>query len=319
MTDNKENKDDGPIWLVPLGVTPVKKLLVAAWTHCGKRNNQEDRFIVCPNLFGEYALFGIFDGTVKEHASEFVHRNILDCFKSSPSFKKFDKLSQQEKARPETNDLLKATIHETYQSTDARLLAWCQQHNIHYSSTTAVTALIHLPTQRMFVAHIGDSRAVLGRTDTEGNQLVLKGSQLTQDHKPDNPDELKRIESNGGSLTYLHGGKPFIRGGDFSQRQHAMQLNYSRAFGGKDLKMYGLSAIPDILQVNLTKADKCLVLGSDGIWDVISAHQVVHVAESCLEQGAEPAEEICKLALKLHDKKGSTDNVTAIVVYFDRN
>lgn len=53
-----------------------------------------------------------------------------------------------------------------------------------------------------------------------------------------------------------------------------MQLNYSRAFGGKDLKMYGLSAVPDILQVNLTDAEKCMVLGSDGIWDVIEADQV---------------------------------------------
>lgn len=41
-----------------------------------------------------------------------------------------------------------------------------------------------------------------------------------------------------------------IRGGDFFVRQqageHPKQLNYSRAFGGKDLKMFGLSAEPDI-------------------------------------------------------------------------
>ena len=47
----------------------------------------------------------------------------------------------------------------------------------------------------------------------------------------------------GGSLAWLHGNKPYIRGGDFHPRQangeHPKQLNYSRAFGGKDLKMFG--------------------------------------------------------------------------------
>ena len=50
-------------------------------------------------------------------------------------------------------------------------------------------------------------------------------------------EERRRIEKSGGSLAYLHGGKPFIRGGDFAERQlkgdRPMQLNYSRAFGGK--------------------------------------------------------------------------------------
>lgn len=68
-----------------------------------------------------------------------------------------------------------------------------------------------------------------------------------------------RVQS-GGSLAYLHGGKPFIRGGDFTERQargeRPMQLNYSRAFGGKDLKPYGLLAVPDIAQHQITKADK---------------------------------------------------------------
>ena len=98
--------------------------------------------------------------------------------------------------------------------------------------------------------HVGDSRAALGRVGSDG-KLVCNF--LTRDHKPNQTEELQRIERSGGSLTYLHGGKPFIRGGDFTERQRMgdrpMQLNYSRAFGGKDLKMYGLSCQPDILQV----------------------------------------------------------------------
>jgi len=39
-----------------------------------------------------YAFFGVFDGTVKEFASDFVSKSILDCLLTSPSFRAFDAL-----------------------------------------------------------------------------------------------------------------------------------------------------------------------------------------------------------------------------------
>ncbi len=64
------------------------------------------------------------------------------------------------------------------------------------------------------------------------------------------------------------------RGGDFFKRQangeHPKQLNYSRAFGGKDLKMFGLSVEPDISHFEITPDDKLVLLASDGLWDVIN-------------------------------------------------
>jgi protein phosphatase 2C family protein 2/3 len=87
---------------------------------------------------------------------------------------------------------------------------------------------------------------------------------------------------NGGSVIYLHGGKPFIRGGDFTRRQQQgerpMQLNYSRAFGGKDLKMFGLSAVPDIRQVELHSEHRVMIHGSDGLWDFVSAEVACRIA-----------------------------------------
>ena len=165
--------------------------------------------------------------------------------------------------------------------TDEALVTMCRERGIDYSACTAVTAVIS--GDLLSVAHLGDSKVVLGRdsnaaaaavaaaaalaaggkppsTAPPSGPVAITGKYLTTDHKPDMVEERRRIESCGGSLAYLHGGKPFIRGGDFSARQAAgdrpMQLNYSRAFGGKDLKRYGLSATPDILQIQLTKADR---------------------------------------------------------------
>jgi len=300
-------------------------LVVSAYTHCGKRNNQEDRFVVAPSISnGEYAFFGIFDGTVKEYASDFIHKNILDCFVVTPSFQKFHALSTEQKESADSGQLLKDCLTETYALVDGKLLDWCREHENHYSSTTAVTVLIHLPTQRMFVAHIGDSKIILGRMGLSQRQgqeepvAHLEGVEVTTDHKPDMPEELKRIQEAGGSLTYLHGGKPFIRGGDFSQRKHAMQLNYSRAFGGKDLKMYGLSSVPDVDEIKLEgRRERMVILGSDGIWDVVDANSSVEIAEQAQQRQLSPSQELGVIALREHVTKGSADNVTAICCFFD--
>lgn len=42
--------------------------------------------VFAPNLLEEYAFFGVFDGTVKEHASDWVHKHILQVFVQCPSF-----------------------------------------------------------------------------------------------------------------------------------------------------------------------------------------------------------------------------------------
>lgn len=123
----------------------------------------------------------------------------------------------------------------------------------------------------------------------------------------------------GGSLTYLHGGKPFIRGGDFTARQakgdRPMQLNYSRAFGGKDLKMFGLSCEPTVTHMDVTGADRVVVLASDGLWDVISADVACIAATNARASSKDPAEHLVDSALAAHDAAGSIDNVTVVVVY----
>jgi hypothetical protein len=108
-----------------------------------------------------------------------------------------------------------------YSRTDEELIAACRAAGIDYSSCTSVTAVIS--GDLLSIAHLGDSKIVLGRE--AGGSMV--GKALTQDHKPDMVEERKRIEKSGGSLALLHGGKPFIRGGDFTERcaAHSYQLN----------------------------------------------------------------------------------------------
>lgn len=91
------------------------------------------------------------------------------------------------------------------------------------------------------------------------------------------------------------------RGGDFHRRQaageHPKQLNYSRAFGGKDLKMFGLIAEPDISHFEITPDDKLVLLASDGLWDVLNPKVACEIALEARRNGRNATEEVFLFSL----------------------
>jgi protein phosphatase 1G len=83
------------------------------------------------------------------------------------------------------------------------------------SGSTAIVALI--TASKIFVANIGDSRAILGRLDPSPTGENITVIELSHDHKPEMPEELERIKKAGGRVD----NEGRIDGG----------LNLSRAFG----------------------------------------------------------------------------------------
>lgn len=80
---------------------------------------------------------------------------------------------------------------------------------------------------------------------------------MSVDHKPNSREERTRIEDAGGVVVWA--GTWRVGG----------VLAVSRAFGDRPLKRYVIPT-PDIREEGLTEADECLILASDGLWDVIS-------------------------------------------------
>jgi protein phosphatase 1L len=80
---------------------------------------------------------------------------------------------------------------------------------------------------------------------------------MSIDHKPNTREERTRIEDAGGVVVWA--GTWRVGG----------VLAVSRAFGDRPLKRYVIPT-PDIREEVLTEADECLILASDGLWDVIS-------------------------------------------------
>eukprot|EP00443_Scrippsiella_acuminata_P030506 CAMPEP_0115182100 /NCGR_PEP_ID=MMETSP0270-20121206/7772_1 /TAXON_ID=71861 /ORGANISM="Scrippsiella trochoidea, Strain CCMP3099" /LENGTH=379 /DNA_ID=CAMNT_0002595143 /DNA_START=107 /DNA_END=1246 /DNA_ORIENTATION=+ len=305
---------------------------VSAFQHMGDRRTQEDRFTIVPNLEpdGRFpcpcSFFGVFDGTVGDFASDNVKDLVIPKLRESPSWQAMRNVSASRHSDQEK--LLEQALRDMYENADANLLSRCAMTGQHYATCTSVTLLV--VGDLLCVGHLGDSRIIIGvdQVDPGSNIATLVGEQLTHDHKPDQDAERMRIEKCGGMVERLqnHSNKPFIRGGDFMMRkalgEQPMQLQYSRAFGAKDLKIFGLSSIPDVRLIRMGSPAyrhvRFVILASDGLWDVISTQQAVLIAHQASAEGHNPAEMLVRAALlEQSRRKARADNVTAVCVQFD--
>jgi len=158
---------------------------------------------------------------------------------------------------------------------------------------TATVALVHkTPGEiRLHVANVGDSRGV-SVDSSHGDWRV------SRDHRPTDIDEVRRIEAEGGFVT---------RG------RVAGQLSVSRALGDHALKSSGVTWRPHICTRDATH-DVALILASDGLWDVLSDSDARHTVEHCLADNH--PERAAFMLVDDAQKRGSTDNITAMVTYF---
>lgn len=292
-------------------------------TSIALRPTQEDRLIMIPSFHSnDTALCGVFDGTVGDDASEFISKNITKYFCETEEIKdNLNGIFSYETIDSSTIDpvstKIRSSLRQAFLNADQALINMCAEKRLHYASSTGVA--IFLRQNLLSVAHVGDSKACIARV--VGNEMHPEW--LTVDHKPNMPHELKRIEQCGGSLAWLHGNKPYIRGGDFLRRQaageHPKQLNYSRAFGGKDLKMYGLTAEPDISHFELSNDDKLILLASDGLWDVINPRTACEIALRANKEGRSATKDIVQFAINEMPRVGVRDNITVIAIFLHQD
>ena len=136
------------------------------------------------------------------------------------------------------------------------------------SGTCAICILI--VNNHSFIINLGDSRAVIGHNQ-QGQKIVY---QMSIDHKANRPDEKDRIEKNGGyvAVEREHGLGPFRV---YSKSDDGPGLAVSRSLGDVFGHTVGVSAIPEISYKLLEENDCFIIIGSDGIWDVMSSPEVV--------------------------------------------
>ena len=219
----------------------------------------------------QVACLGVFDGHGGAAAAKYVRDNIFDVLLSSSKFEE---------------DLFHA-VEEAFVKTDLAYLEHDEKVKNDDGCTGTMAVIVG---ERLVVAHVGDSRAIMG---DHGHAVAL-----TEDHKPNRPDERQRIEDIGG--TVVHAGTWRVGG----------ILAVSRGFGNRYMKNY-IVAKPQIREDKLHAKSDCLIIASDGVWDVVSNEEAVHLVSAYSD-----AEAAARDLVALAYDRGSYDNISCIVVQF---
>ncbi|KAL0431080.1 UNVERIFIED_CONTAM: putative protein phosphatase 2C 8 [Sesamum radiatum] len=163
--------------------------------------------------------------------------------------------------------------------------------------------------QTVFVANIGDAKAVVARSSaTDGSQggsersNPLKAIVLTREHKAIYPQERARIQKAGGSVS--------------SNGRLQGRLEVSRAFGDRQFKKVGVVATPDIHSFDLTERDHFIILGCDGLWGVFGPSDAVEFVHKLLKEGLPVTAVSRRLVREAVRERRCKDNCTAIVIVF---
>jgi protein phosphatase 1G len=188
----------------------------------------------------------------------------------------------------------------------------CELADHPVSAGCTAVAVLQVGTT-LFTANCGDSRAVVGR----GNTPVP----LSFDHKPASDTERNRIVNAGGFITEAQG--HFRINGNLNLSRSLGDLKYKQNPNCSPAEQM-ITAYPDITVHQIDPADDFMIIGCDGIWDVLSNEEAVHFVGERLNRGLAPGQ-ICEqifercIATNPRETRGiGGDNMTCIIVQFDQ-
>jgi len=248
--------------------------------HRGRRKIMQDSFITTTN--NENHVYGVFDG----HGEQGQKCASL-CAK---------KLVEYASHKKHWNTQVERGFQEAFQQAHKASL-----QSIQKGGSTACCA--YVTPEKVWVANVGDSRCVISRNGT--------AIPLSSDHKPDLPEERKRIESQGGQVVYYNGWR--VEG----------ILSVSRSLGNKSLAKF-LSSEADITEHTVADSDEFIILATDGLWGAVDSQKAVNIVRAEMNKaesaGLTTSELVQRASEALVDKACGTsmDNICCVVAFLNR-
>mmetsp|Transcript_4625 Transcript_4625/g.8189 ORF Transcript_4625/g.8189 Transcript_4625/m.8189 type:complete len:387 (+) Transcript_4625:114-1274(+) len=174
--------------------------------------------------------------------------------------------------------------------------------------STAARVLVHLPQHLKSYEYV-EAFSAGGASWLPDWPAVVESI----DHKPHHPTEKARIEAAGGKVI---GGRVARVDGHLSTSRGLGDFK----FKGDSTRPVGeqkISCVPDIYEVTGVQPGSLLILGCDGLWDVMSSEKAAAFVRARLQR--EPEADLGDVAtalIRASLRKGSRDNVTVMLVQF---
>jgi len=277
-------------------------------------------------------LFGTYDGHGEkgELLAEFTMNALYDKLHQHPSYHGLD----------EEKDIGRA-FHEVFSEIDDEIRNHSHLSPLNSGSTACVALL---QGRKLWVANVGDSRAVLGRRRMSGspyqggaagpksppkadsssqisNLSNLDAIDLSRDQNVHDRMERERILNSGGYITVPQDPELPARIW-LDEKCSQIGLAMSRSIGDHALKHVGVIAEPVVKDYDLVDNDEFFIIATDGVWEFVSSSEAVQIVGTCFEQGmsaSDACKELIRVAMgKWKDREGDyRDDITAIVVRLD--
>merc|ERR1712028_91819 len=182
-----------------------------------------------------------------------------------------------------------------------------------FSGTTAVINVIR--GNQIICGNIGDSRITLGYKDASGKHVAVA---ISDDHKPDRPNEKARIVKKGGRVFAVE----YDDGIDGPFRvwlghMDAPGLAMSRSLGDTVAHSAGVISDPEFTEWALTSRDQILVCASDGLWEFMSDQEVMDIAGGETDARRTVDLLIMEANARWMKEEQVIDDTTVIVAYVD--
>jgi protein phosphatase PTC2/3 len=217
--------------------------------------------------------------------------------------------------------------HEHLQSDPAAALIDCFTRTnmalmvtpINYMTSGTTCVCCYIRDRTLFVANCGDSRAVMAVEENTGSD-TLKARDLSRDHKPDDPEEQKRIEEWGGFIRPAP--EPGLSARVYLDEEFTMiGLAMARSIGDFAVKAVGVIPQPEVTQFEINPDDQFMIMASDGVWEFIESQEAVDIVQAKFKEGCnctQACQELIEQASsRWAEEEGDyRDDITCIVVKF---
>ncbi|XP_019716977.1 integrin-linked kinase-associated serine/threonine phosphatase 2C isoform X1 [Hippocampus comes] len=274
----------------------------------GEREEMQDAHVLLPDMSGclstlpaqisGASYFAVFDGHGGTRASRFAAEHLHHILAT-----KFPRGESEN-----LDKLIKKCLVDTFRQTDEDFLKKATSQKPAWKDGSTATCMLVLDDV-VYVANLGDSKAVLCRMEEEGEALEKQPTTLalSREHNPTIYEERMRIQRAGGTVR---------------EGRVLGVLEVSRSIGDGQYKRCGVISTPDLRRCQLTANDRFIILACDGLFKVFSADEAVRfvwdiLQDSKLTDKEEQFEAACQQLASEAVRRGCADNVTVILVSID--